>query len=85
MIVEGNGRRTEIDRSAIWHSPGVKANVIVFDKKEGRPEAWTDKFWVYDLRTNMHFTLKQKPIQRSDFNEFVGRYKLSRIDERQPT
>jgi hypothetical protein len=34
--------------------------VIFFDKKEGRAEAWTDKLWVYDLRTNQHFTLKQK-------------------------
>ena len=42
------------------------------DKKEGRAVAWTDKLWVYDLRTNQHFTLKQKSIQRSDFDEFVG-------------
>jgi hypothetical protein len=45
----------------IWYSPGVKGNVIFFDKKAGRAEAWTDKLWVYDLRTNQHFTLKQKP------------------------
>jgi type I restriction enzyme M protein len=71
--------------TGIWYSPGVKANVIFFDKKEGRAEAWTDRLWVYDLRTNMHFTLKQMPIQRSDFNEFVGLYKPGRIHERQPT
>ena len=34
---------------------------------------------------NMHFTLKQKLIQRSDFNEFVGLYKPGRIHQRQPT
>ncbi len=71
--------------TGIWYSPGVKANVIFFDKKEGRPEAWTDKLWVYDLRTNMHFTLKQKPIQRSDFNEFVDLYNPGRIHERRST
>jgi type I restriction enzyme M protein len=60
--------------TGIWYSPGVKANVIFFDKKEGRAEAWTDKLWVYDLRTNMHFTLKQSPIQRKDFDEFVDCY-----------
>jgi type I restriction enzyme M protein len=38
--------------TGIWYSPGVKANVIFFDKKEGRAEAWTDKLWVYDLRTS---------------------------------
>ena len=42
--------------TGIWYSPGVKANVIFFDKKEGRAEPWTDRLWVYDLRTNLHFT-----------------------------
>ena len=27
--------------TGIWYSPGVKANVLFFDKKEGRAEAWT--------------------------------------------
>ena len=71
--------------TGIWYSPGVKANVIFFNKKEGRADAWTDKLWVYDLRTNMHFTLKQKPIQRNDFAEFETCYKPSRLHERQST
>jgi type I restriction enzyme M protein len=71
--------------TGIWYSPGVKANVIFFDKKEGRAKAWTDRLWVYDLRTNMHFTLKQKPIQRTDFDEFVKCYKPGKIHERKPT
>ncbi|MBI1760117.1 MAG: SAM-dependent DNA methyltransferase [Acidobacteria bacterium] len=71
--------------TGIWYSPGVKANVIFFDKKEGRPEPWTDKLWVHDLRTNMHFTLKQSPIQRKDFDEFVDCYKPGRQHERQAT
>ena len=61
--------------TGIWYSPGVKANVIFFDKKEGRADAWTDRLWVYDLRTNMHFTLKQSPIRRKDFDEFVKCYR----------
>jgi type I restriction enzyme M protein len=71
--------------TGIWYSPGVKANVIFFDKKEGRAEAWTDKLWVYDLRTNQHFTLKQKPIRRSDFDEFIACYKTGRMHERVET
>ncbi len=71
--------------TGIWYSPGVKANVIFFDKKEGRAEAWTDKLWVYDLRTNQHFTLKQKPIRRSDFDEFIACYKPDRMHERTET
>src|SRR5437763_170907 len=71
--------------TGIWYSPGVKANVIFFDKKEGRAEAWTDKLWVYDLRTNLHFTLKQSPIQSKDFDEFVECYKPGQVHERKST
>src|SRR5437762_3879878 len=71
--------------TGIWYSPGVKANVIFFDKKEGRAEAWTDKLWVYDLRTNQHFTLKQKPIRRGDFDEFIACYKPDRLHDRKAT
>ena len=71
--------------SGIWYKPGVKANVIFFDKKVGRPEPWTDHVWIYDLRTNKHFTLKQSPIQRTDFDEFVECYKSGRQHERVET
>jgi type I restriction enzyme M protein len=71
--------------TGIWYSPGVKANVLFFDKKEGRAAAWTDKLWVYDLRTNMHFTLKQSPIQRKDFDEFVECYKPGKLHKRKAT
>jgi type I restriction enzyme M protein len=37
------------------------------------------------LRTNHHFTLKQKPIWRSDFDEFVVCYKPGRMHERTET
>ncbi len=61
--------------TGIWYSPGVKANVLFFDKKSGRPAPWTKELWVYDLRTNKHFTQKQRPITRADFDEFVDGYK----------
>ncbi len=28
--------------TGIWYSPGVKANVIFFEKEEGWSKAWTD-------------------------------------------
>ncbi len=57
--------------TGIFYKPGVKANVLFFDKRPGSEKPWTTKLWVYDLRTNKHFTLKQNPITRDDFNEFV--------------
>ena len=59
--------------------------MIFFDKKAGRAEAWTYKVWVYNLPTNLHFRLKQSPIQRQDFDEFVECYKPGRLHERTPT
>jgi len=49
----------------------VQANVLFFDANPAQEAAWTSKFWVYDPRTNMHFTLKTKPLKRSDLDEFV--------------
>jgi type I restriction enzyme M protein len=49
----------------------VKANLLFFDK---RPAEQEESLWVYDLRTGKHFTLRQRPIQRSDFDEFVKLY-----------
>ena len=71
--------------TGIWYSPGVKANLLFFDKKPGREEPWTTKLWVYDLRTNMHFTLKQKPIRRGDFDEFVACFKPGAREKRRAT
>lgn len=71
--------------TGIWYSPGVKANVLFFDKKEGRPEPWTKALWIYDLRTNKHFTQKQSPITRQDFDEFVKCYQPGAMHKRKPT
>jgi type I restriction enzyme M protein len=49
-----------------------------------RFEPWTQKLWVYDLRSNKHFTLKQSPINRTDFDEFVECYNAENINERTP-
>jgi type I restriction enzyme M protein len=48
-------------------------------------DADENTLWVYDLRTNLHFTLKQSPIRRVDFDEFVACYKPGRLHERTAT
>ncbi len=57
--------------TGIFYAQGVKANVLFFDAKPAQEKAWTKKLWVYDLRTNMHFTLKTNPLKRADLDEFV--------------
>ncbi len=61
--------------TGIFYAQGVKANVLFFERKEGAEHPWTSDMWVYDLRTNKHFTLKQNPITRADLDDFVDCYK----------
>lgn len=60
--------------TGIFYAQGVKANVLFFDKKPASEHPWTSKLWVYDLRTNQHFTLKQNPLRRSHLDDFVESY-----------
>ena len=60
--------------TGIFYAQGVKANVLFFDKKPASEQPWTSKLWVYDLRTNQHFTLKQNPLRRHHLEEFVEAY-----------
>lgn len=60
--------------TGIFYAQGVKANVLFFDRKEGREEPWTKQLWIYDLRTNKHFTLKQNPLSSADFEDFIKCY-----------
>jgi type I restriction enzyme M protein len=68
--------------TGIWYSPGVKANVLFFDKKPAAKEPWTKGLWVYDYRTNVHCTLKTKLLQRSDLDDFVKCYQNRQVSER---
>jgi len=60
--------------TGIFYAQGVKANVLFFDKRPAADRPWTERLWVYDLRTNQHFTLKQNPLRRAHLDEFVGCY-----------
>lgn len=60
--------------TGVWYSPGVKANVLFFDKKPPSKTPWTKEVWIYDLRTNKNFTLRQNPIADVDMKEFIECY-----------
>jgi type I restriction enzyme M protein len=60
--------------TGIWYSSGVKANVLFFDKKPVTETPATKEVWVYDLRSNRNFSLRQSPIQREDLTDFVQCY-----------
>ncbi len=60
--------------TGIFYAQGVKANVLFFDRKPASEQPWTSNLWVYDLRTNQHFTLKQNPLRRHHLEDFVEAY-----------
>jgi type I restriction enzyme M protein len=60
--------------TGIFYKQGVKANVLFFDKKPACETPWTEELWIYDFRTNHHFTLVQNPLTREDLDEFVKAY-----------
>jgi type I restriction enzyme M protein len=60
--------------TGIFYAQGVKANVLFFDRKPAQEKPWTKKLWIYDLRTNMHFTLKENPLKREHLQDFVDCY-----------
>ena len=60
--------------TGIFYAQGVKANVLFFDRKPAQEKPWTQKLWIYDLRTNLHFTLKENTLKRSDLDDFVACY-----------
>jgi len=61
--------------TGIFYAQGVKANVLFFDRKPGAKDPWTKAVWVYDLRTNKHFTLRTRRLTRGDLDEFVRCYR----------
>jgi type I restriction enzyme M protein len=68
--------------TGIFYAQGVKANVLFFERKPASETSWTQKLWIYDLRTNQHFTLKQNTLSAQalrdfGYEELVGRDKAN--------
>ncbi|MDX9799209.1 MAG: class I SAM-dependent DNA methyltransferase [Bacteroidales bacterium] len=71
--------------TGIFYAQGVKANVLFFDKRPASEESWTEKLWIYDLRTNIHFTLKTNTLRYEDLGDFIKCYNPENRHERTET
>ena len=61
--------------TGLFYANGVKANVVFFDKLQQKGKVPNTKgIWFYDLRTNKHFTLKQRPLALNDLQDFIDCY-----------
>ena len=58
---------------------------MFFDKKRVSAEPNTKELSIYDLRTNQRFTLKERPMVRTDLDDLVACYKSGRRHERAET
>ena len=71
--------------TGIFYAQGVKANVLFFDKKPASDRHWTDKLWIYDFRTNKHFTLKTGTLKYEDLKDFIHCYNVENRHRRKET
>ncbi len=52
---------------------------------EASPEPWTREVWYYDYRTNIHHTLKKRPMRVEEFQDFITCYQPENRYARQET
>ena len=71
--------------TGVFYAQGVKANVLFFDRKEASERPWTERLWIYDLRTNQHFTLKTNPLRPAHLEDFIKCYHPENRHEREET
>lgn len=71
--------------TGIFYANGVKANVLFFDNREASKTHWTKEIWFYDYRTNIHHTLKKKPLRYDDLKDFISYYNPLNRHQRKET
>jgi type I restriction enzyme M protein len=71
--------------TGVFYAQGVKANVLFFDRKHTSETPWTEKLWIYDLRTNQHFTLKTNPLKLENLQDFIKCYNPDNRHDRKET
>lgn len=71
--------------TGIFYAHGVKANILFFDNQPASPNPWTKDVWFYDYRTNVHHTLKKKPLRYEDLTDFIACYNPANRHQRADT
>jgi len=81
--VAAHSLRARVCRSGVLLT--CRQDLIFFDKKPASPEMQTKDIWIYDFRTNIHFTLKQHPMVDADLADFIKCYHPENRHERTET
>ena len=59
--------------------------MLFFDNRAASKEPWTKGVWYYDYRTNIHHTLKKKPLRFDDLQDFIRCYNPNNRHARKET
>jgi type I restriction enzyme M protein len=60
----------------LFYAHGVKSNVFFFDRPLTASQIpVSNVIWAYDLRSDKRYSLKTKPLQREDLDEFVALFR----------
>lgn len=70
--------------TGIFYAQGVKANVLFFNRNVNGSQS-DQRLWIYDLRSGKRMTLRNRPLMRSDLNEFVDSYRADDRSKRKAT
>jgi type I restriction enzyme M protein len=73
--------------TGVFAHGGVKTNVIFFDAVRGRGDGSpvTSQVWIYDFRSGLHFAARQRPLRRSDLEDFERCYGCGKPRENRTT
>ena len=73
--------------TGIFYKPGVKANVLFFDQRAPRADGEPNSkaLWIYDFRTNRHFTLRKNTLKAADLDDFRSCYAAGDRTKREET
>ena len=66
--------------TGIFYKPGVKANVLFFNKG-----CSTKEIWFYDYRTNIKHSRVANPMTRQHLDDFVSCYHAENLNDRKET
>lgn len=56
--------------------------MLFFDNNPASRDLWAKEIWIYDYRTNIHYTLKKKQMKLEDLQDFFTCYSASNRNDR---
>jgi ribosomal protein S1 len=71
--------------SNVFYETSIPTAVLFFDKIPPNDRPGTKELWIYDLRTNQHFTPRKNPLRRGHLEDFVRCYNPENRHERKET